>query len=93
MLQTATTTPEKGVTNIFRVTSKAPERLHRHQSDVFILNFQHVSHLVLVFLLLTLTSQMPIENFHLLVRSYKIGVVGNNWLVMRFSQKQLKGFF
>ena len=55
---------------------------------------QHVSHLVLVFLLLALLgSQMPTENFHLLVRSYNISVVGNNWLVTQFSQEQLKGLF
>ena len=33
---------------------KTPERHHWHLSGIFILNFEHISHLVLVFLLLTL---------------------------------------
>ena len=31
----------------------------RHQNDVFIVNFEHISHLVLLFLLLTASKQMP----------------------------------
>ena len=34
---------------------KTPER-SRHRSAVFIVNFEHISHLVLVFLLLTLSK-------------------------------------
>ena len=34
---------------------KTPERRHWRHSGVFIVNFEHISHLVLVFLLLTLT--------------------------------------
>ena len=45
---------------------KGPERRHWRRSGVFILNFEHIPHLVLVFLLLTLNRQMPIENFHVL---------------------------
>ena len=45
---------------------KTPELRHWRCSGVFFLNFEHVSHLVLVFLLLILNSQMPIENFHVL---------------------------
>ena len=33
---------------------KIPERRHWHCSGIFIVNFEHISHLVLVFLLLTL---------------------------------------
>ena len=44
---------------------KTPEH-HWRRSGVFILNFEHISHLVLVFLLLTLNRQMPIKNFHVL---------------------------
>ena len=33
---------------------KTPERRHWRRSGVFIVNFEHISHLVLVFLLLTL---------------------------------------
>ena len=38
-----------------KLTIKAPEQCHRHCSGVFIVNFEHISHLVLVFLLLTLS--------------------------------------
>ena len=38
------------------LTIKAPERRHWRCSGVFIVNFEHTSHLVLVFLLLTLNS-------------------------------------
>ena len=33
---------------------KTPERHHLHRSGVFIINLKHISHIVLVFLLLTL---------------------------------------
>ena len=42
---------------------KTPEPRHWRCSGVSILNFEHVLHLVLVFLLLILNSQIPIENF------------------------------
>ena len=37
-----------------KLTIKTPERRHWRRSDVFIVNFEHISHLVLVFLLLSL---------------------------------------
>ena len=37
-----------------KLTIKTPERPHWHHSDVFIVNCEHISNLVLVFLLLTL---------------------------------------
>ena len=37
-----------------KLTIKAPQRLHWCLSDVFIVNFEHSSHIFLVFLLLTL---------------------------------------
>ena len=37
-----------------KLTIKTPERRHQRRSGVFIVNFEHISHLVLVFLLLTL---------------------------------------
>ena len=36
-----------------------PERRQWRRSGIFIVNFEHISHLVLVFLLLTLSRQMP----------------------------------
>ena len=38
-----------------KLTIKTPERLRWRRFSVFIVNFEHVSHLVLVFLLLTLS--------------------------------------
>ena len=37
-----------------KLTRKTPERRHWRRSGVFIVNFEHISHLALVFLLLTL---------------------------------------
>ena len=37
-----------------KLTIKTPERRHWRRSSVFILNFEYISHLALVFLLLTL---------------------------------------
>ena len=40
-----------------KLTIKKPERLYwRHRSGVFIINFERVSHLVIVILLLTLNK-------------------------------------
>ena len=39
-----------------KLTINAPERRHWRRSGVFIVNFEHISHLVLVFLLLTLNK-------------------------------------
>ena len=38
-----------------KLTIKTPERHHWRRSGVFIVNFEHISHLVLVFLLLILS--------------------------------------
>ena len=37
-----------------KLTIKIAERRHWRRSSIFIVNFEHISHLVLVFLLLTL---------------------------------------
>ena len=42
-----------------KLTIKTPARLHWRRSGVFTVNFEYFSHLVLVFLLLTLSWQMP----------------------------------
>ena len=42
-----------------KLTIKTPERRQWCRSGVFIVSFEHISHLVLVFLLLTLRRQMP----------------------------------
>ena len=38
-----------------KLTLKTPERCQRHRSDIFIINFEHIWHLVALFLLLTLS--------------------------------------
>ena len=38
-----------------KLTIKIPERCQLRRSGIFIVNFEHISHLVLVFLLLTLS--------------------------------------
>ena len=38
-----------------KLTMKTPERRQWRRSDVFVVNFEHTSHLALVFLLLTLS--------------------------------------
>ena len=40
-----------------KLTIEIPERRHRRRSVVFIVNFEHISHVFLVFLLLLLTSK------------------------------------
>ena len=41
-----------------KLTIKTPERRHWRRSGVFIVNFEHISHLFLVFSLLTLNKYM-----------------------------------
>ena len=42
-----------------KLTIKIPERRHWRRSGIFIINFEHVLHLFLVFLLLILSRQLP----------------------------------
>ena len=46
---------EQGVKYVPKLIIKTPERHQASHSAVFIFNFEHVSHLALVFLLLTLS--------------------------------------
>ena len=45
-----------------KLTIKTPERCQWRRSGLFIVNYEHISHLVLVFLLLTLSRQIPAGN-------------------------------
>ena len=47
---------EHGVKYVPRLTIKTPEQRHLHCSSVFIVNFEHISNLFLVFLLLILNK-------------------------------------
>ena len=42
-----------------KLTKKTPERCHWRRCGVFIVNFEHILHLVLVFLLLILNMSLP----------------------------------
>ena len=56
-----------------KLTRKTPERRQWRRSGVFIVNFEHISLFVLIFLLLTWSTQMPTGNAlyeFLLVFSY-----------------------
>ena len=44
---------------MYKVNNKDTLRLQWRRSSVFIVNFEYISHLVLVFLLLTLNIQLP----------------------------------
>ena len=48
-----------------KLTIKTPERRQWHLSGVVIVNFEHISHLLLVFLLLTLSRQISTGKFDL----------------------------
>ena len=47
-----------------KLTIQKPERRHWHCSGVFIANFEHISHLVLVFLLLSLNMLLLAGKLH-----------------------------
>ena len=48
-------TQEHGVKYVQSLTIKTPKQRHFRRSGVIIVNFEHILHLVLVFLLLTLS--------------------------------------
>ena len=45
-----------------KLAIKIPEQYHWHCSDVFSVNSEQISHIILVFLMLTLNKQMPAGN-------------------------------
>ena len=55
-----------------KLTIKTPERRHGRRSGVFIVNYVHISHLLLLSLMLTLNQQYRQQNnAHIHVWSYK----------------------
>ena len=65
-----------------KLTIKTSERRQWRLSVVFIVNFEHISHLVLVLLLLTLSRKMPagilsLDDFGVLTRKGNHYGIGN----------------
>ena len=52
-------TPKKKVGNLFKVNDKDTKTTSRRRSGVFIVNTEQISHIVVMFLLLTLNKEMP----------------------------------
>ena len=67
-----------------KLTIKTPERNHWRRSGVFVVNFGHISHLVLVFLLLFLNMSLPpglllvLNRFHTLFWCFLYWLWANN---------------
>ena len=58
-----------------KLTVKTPERRQRRRSGVFIVNFENILHLFLVFLLLTLNKKM---------------LAGSDFVLLKTSKKTIK---
>ena len=56
--KSTTETLEKGVKHSSKLTIKTPEWPHWQRFGIFIVNFEHISHLFLVYILLTLNKWM-----------------------------------
>ena len=54
-----------------KLTIKKPKQRQWRRSGVFLVSFEHISHLVLVFLLLTLSSKYPLDWVQLLCQADK----------------------
>ena len=63
-----------------KLTIKIPKWRHWRRSGIFIVNFEHISHLVLVFLLLALNMQLPAGN--------TVAIV--NWVAEKFQLDSVK---
>ena len=57
-----------------KLTIKTPERRQWRRPGVFIVNFEHISHPALVFLLLTLNIYLPAG------QKYEMTKIGRNWV-------------
>ena len=64
-----------------KLTIKTPERRHYPLSGVFIVNFEQISHLVLLFLLLTFSRQMSVGK-----RSAEVYVI---WFLLIITKPKL----
>ena len=70
----ATETLEQGVKYVQKLTIKIAERRHWRRSGIFIVDFEHISHLVPVFLFLKLVSATFFKKiiFHQMIALQKL---------------------
>ena len=61
-----------------KLTIKTPERRQWPRSGVFIVNFEYISHLVLLFLLLTLNMWLPAGFTYTIIRSFLLDIIYPN---------------
>ena len=64
-----------------KLAIKTLEQRHWRLSGVFIVNFEHISHLVLVFLLLTLNTQSPAWNWEYFFNNWGVLIQGSAFLL------------
>ena len=73
-----------------KLTIKTPERCHWRRSGVFIVNFEHISHLFLVFLLLTLSRLMSAgKQENVVFYFFEINIL-QNWPIKIFTESLLQ---
>ena len=73
-----------------KLTIKSPERRHWCRSGVFIVNFEHILHPVLVLLLLTLSRQMPTGCTRRMIASTRLIL---NCTIVRLTSFKYNDFF
>ena len=66
-----------------KLTINIPERCDWPRSGVLIVNFEHILHLVLMFLLLTLSRQM-LTGDCLITRNVRLPIVNGNFMLCKF---------
>ena len=69
-----------------KLTIRKPERRRWRRCSVFIVNFEHISHIALVFLLLTFNKQIPDEISYMHFYYLSTYKTTHNCFVNKFSQ-------
>ena len=80
-----------------KLTIKSPKRRQWSEYDVFIFNFQHISHFFLVFLLLAITGKYLLGGYvvhtpswHLLVQKHLWQYKNNVWNLFKVNNKDTR---
>ena len=78
------------------LTLMTSERRHRRRSSVFICNFEHISHLFLVFLSLNLNKKMIAGEWHYhltLIHAKRVGLANyKSWLIIQICKIMVAKF-